>query len=194
MKAKTVYQMILESKKERTYFGCIMIDATMKDWMAKIKSIVKKDDLYIDPSDNSYGYNKNPHITILYGIHEDETDKDKIIEDIKTTLEPIETKIKEISIFENDEYDVVKFDIPVTKQLKKYRKHFLKYPNTQTFPDFHPHMTIAYVKKGLGKQYIDKLEIPFEITFDKGVYSYHPYSDKTKYKRKIIDLNESKES
>ncbi len=188
MKAKTVLEIINESKKERDYFGCVMMDATVKDWMKKIKDIVDEEDLYIDPEDDSYGYNKDPHITIIYGIHEDETDKDEIIEDIKETLKPVHSKIKEISIFENDDFDVVKFDIPVTKQLKKYREHFLEYPNTQTFPDYHPHMTLAYVKPGLGKKYIQKLEKSFDITFDKGVYSYHPTKDKNNYKRIIINL------
>jgi hypothetical protein len=32
-------------------------------------------------------------------------------------------------------------------------------------------MTIAYVKKGEGKKYKQKLDKPFEVTFKKAVYS-----------------------
>ena len=47
------------------------------------------------------------------------------------------------------------------------------FENTQTFPEYHPHMTLAYVKPGTGKKYVSNLDEPFEVTFTKGVYSWH---------------------
>jgi len=45
-----------------------------------------------------------------------------------------------------------------------------EYPHTTDYPDYHPHMTIAYVKKGMGKKYAEDLK-DFSITPDKFVYS-----------------------
>lgn len=188
---ESLFEFINESKQERDFYGCIMMDSTnISDWK-KHTSIIKKEDIYIDPNDDSYGIEDNPHITILYGIHEDETDIKEIVEDIKKTIKQITVTIDNISIFENEKFDVVKYDVPVTKELKKYREYFInKYPNTQTYKDYHPHMTIAYVKPGTGKKYIQKLKESFEITFDKGIYSYHKNSKDNflKKERKEIKL------
>ena len=54
------------------------------------------------------------------------------------------------------------------------------FPNTQTFKDYHPHITIAYVKKGEGKKYVQKVKT-FETTFNESVYS-GPDGKKKKFK------------
>lgn len=170
---QSIKQWLLESKKEKT-FGCVMLDAKIPKWEEDHISGIDPKDVYIKPNDDSYGLEKNPHVTLLYGIHEDEIDPEVIMDVVKEKLEPLTVLIKKISIFENEEYDVVKYDVPVTKKLKYYRDLFEKtFPNTQTYPDYHPHITLAYVKPGEGKKYIKELDDPFEVTFYKGVYSFH---------------------
>jgi 2'-5' RNA ligase len=178
IKFKSLQEFLNESKKqEEPKYGCIMLNADVKNYKKLCKSIVDEKDIY-DDEKHEYGYESVCHITLLYGIHNDEVDKKELFKDI-SNLKHITCEINKISIFENDDYDVVKFDVEVSKELKEYRKLFEeKYPNTQTFKTYHPHLTICYVKKGEGKKYIQKLEDPIEINFNEGVYSDPDYSKK----------------
>jgi hypothetical protein len=47
-----------------------------------------------------------------------------------------------------------------------------KFPHTTNFPDYHPHSTVAYLKKGTGQKYIDKFKgQEHQVTPNKIVYS-----------------------
>lgn len=99
------------------------------------------------------GYSDNPHITLLYGIDND-IDNRKVAEVIQNCKfkKPFLTKL---SLFEN-ESDVLKFDVEgsflwdINKKLKEL-------PFKNDFPNFVPHLTIAYLKKGFGKYYANSL-------------------------------------
>lgn len=162
-----------KERKKETY-SCVMLDTNIDDWKENHISGIDPKDVYVKPYDDSYGVEDNPHVTVLYGIHEDEIDPEVIYDFIKNEMSPVTVTISKISIFSNDEYDVVKYEVPVTKQLKGYRDKLIKlYPNTQTFPDYNPHITLAYVKSGEGSKYVKELDEPFDVTFNKGVYSWH---------------------
>jgi len=178
-----------EQKKKEPEYGCVMMDAKIDDWEENHLNGIDEKDIHVKPYDDSYGLEDNPHITILYGIHEDEIDPEVINSVIENNLYPIEVQIDEIDIFKNDDYDVVKYNVPVIKDLKKFRKIFKKFPNTQKFPDYNPHITIAYVKSGKGEKYKRKLTEPFIVRFNKGVYSWHDEEDES-LKRKEINLED----
>lgn len=171
-------------------YGCVMMDADIKNWEQFHLSGIEEDDIYLKPYDDSYGLEETPHVTIVYGIHEDEVDPQRMADLIEHYMKPLTVTIKEIGIFEGKEYDVVKYNVPVTGQLQGYRDIFMQIPNTQNFPEYHPHMTIAYVKPGTGKKYKTELRDPFGVTFTKGVYSWHPSKDKDpdKTSRKVVNL------
>jgi len=172
-KFQTLNEWLDDNQEEKTY-GCVMLDAEISDWEEMHTSGIDPKDVYTKPYDDSYGLEDKPHITVVYGIHEDEIDPEVVFDVIQNEMDSITVMVDNISIFDGKEYDVVKYDIPLSKELKKYRNRILKmFPNTQTFPEYHPHMTLAYVKPGEGKKYVKKLEEPFEVTFNKGVYSWH---------------------
>ena len=181
-------QFLNEGDSSDKNFGCVMLFADIPDWDELTHRIVREKDVY-DPETEpeEYGYEKKPHITLIYGIHHDEILDEgnifKMIKDIPT----LKFSVKEIGVFENDDkpYDVVKFDIDPTKTLTNAREKFLELPNTQTFPDYHPHMTIAYVKKGKGKKYRRILKKSLKFQFDKGVYS------DPKYRKNYFDLRKT---
>ena len=64
-------------------------------------------------------------------------------------------EISGISLFENPEFDVVKLEVNKTPKLEEIYKNLSEFPNSNQFPDYKPHITIAYVKKGLGQKYVD---------------------------------------
>jgi 2'-5' RNA ligase len=127
------------------------IQVSLKD--TEVQDILK--DFKIDEDDLSGdGKETEPHITIKYGLH---TSNFKEVYELLKDTKPIVAILDEISLFENDE-DVIKVDVKGKDlhDLNKYIKDNLKY--TDTYPDYNPHMTIAYVKKGTGKKYINGSE------------------------------------
>ena len=186
---------LLEQEEHEPTYGCVMLYTNMRDWEDIHTGGIDPEDVYKKPYDDSFGLEENPHMTVIYGIHEDEVTPEQMINVIKENMEDVTVTISKISIFEQDEYDVVKYDIPVTEQIQSYRDLFINnFENTQTFPEYHPHMTIAYVKPGEGKKYISDLDEPFEVTFTKGVYSYHEKDDEgfveTKKKEHVFNKDE----
>jgi len=130
----------------------------------------------IDPADvynneeNEYGIEIEPHITIMYGFKSNINH-----EHIMPYLMPshfIKVEFKDISMFEADEYDVLKFgcESKALDSLHKATKHYFE--NTWQWPDYNPHATIAYLKKGTAKKYVRKLSKPFTLVPSGYLYSY----------------------
>jgi len=100
------------------------------------------------------------HITILYGLLSD--DVEAVKEAIKDYgKDSIEFEVDAIQIFENDT-DVISAKI-ISKDLAELNKMISKLPNENTYDEFIPHMTMAYLKSGEGKQFVGQK--PFKGKF-----------------------------
>lgn len=150
MKVKKYIQFVKESTSYD--YGCVMVEVPVKNWN-EITSTINKDDLYEVEGEN-YGISENPHLTLLYGLKPNIT-KEQIEEVLKRVIDgdKIIVEIENIDLFENENFDVVKFNIKKTEQLQRIFDALSELPNENTYPDYKPHMTIAYVKKGLGQKY-----------------------------------------
>jgi hypothetical protein len=188
-----------KAKSEKEGVGCLMLDMSKKigNWKDVIK-IIDPQDLYEDSTDD-YGIEYEPHITVLYGFM-----PSIMASDIKNYLEDIEQNIKfkliGIDIFPGGDkkpFDVVKFNIE-SEDLHTLHEECKKIPNKETFPDYKPHMTIAYVKKGKGEKYVKQFPKPMEMDGNAFMYSVGGKgSPKTKWKiakkyKYSIELNEPK--
>jgi 2'-5' RNA ligase len=98
-----------------------------------------------DPREE-YGREDEPHVTVLYGLT-DAHDMGAIAEHL-ASIDPFDLRLGEISLFSNKpEYDVAKVDIdcPELHDIHAWiREHCA---NSLTYPEYKPHMTIAYVRK-----------------------------------------------
>jgi len=179
----TKFVALLEAKKRNLEYGCVMLYPTIiKNWNSHL-SIIDNEDLY---DKEGYGLEKEPHVTVLYGLHIDETDPN-IIKDVLKLFNPISVEINRISIFENEEYDVVKYEVPVIPELKQYHETIKSlFPYTSSYDKYSPHITIAYVNPGTGKKYVGKVK-KFKIDFDKAVYSYKKPKE-SKYTKIYVNL------
>lgn len=125
-------------------------------------------EIYEDPNDDSYGREKEPHVTVRYGM---DTLDPKEIAPAFEGFGPIKAKMGKVSIFETDKYDVVKVDIE-SEDLQAANKRVgetVELPG-ETFKGYKPHATIAYVKKGEGKKYVGDTSFEGkEITVDRVV-------------------------
>jgi hypothetical protein len=147
------------TEKKATYdFGCAMLYADFPKMQA-LHEEIENGDVYVNPEDSTFGLETEPHVTLLYGLHEEVS-----IEQVQEALGPHKfgpIVAYNASLFQNEKYDVLKFDIryPVKGGafLHKCNRDLAQLPHTTNFPDYHPHMTVAYIKKGFGQKYADKL-------------------------------------
>lgn len=121
-----------------------------KDASNKILALGKSipdDDLADDGREN------DPHVTVRYGLH---TDNHEDVSKHLANQSPISYKLGKVSVFSGNEtgkdYDVIKVDVD-SDHLKQLNKQLANLEHTDTFKDYNPHATIAYVKKGLGDKY-----------------------------------------
>lgn len=159
-------------------YGCVMLyfDIPTEQWN-KIQNIIKDED--ISEVSGVDGRETEPHVTLLYGIHDDVEDKD--VEAIINTFTAPEITLSKIGLFENEDVDVVKFDIDC-KDLNEMNKKLKELPYTSKFPTYEAHSTIAFVKAGKGKPYKQTLGEDDKIILkpNKIVYS-KPDGTKKKY-------------
>lgn len=171
---------LLEKQGDKYEYGCVMlyIDIPVK----VIHNKISKNDLYqADPGDDrTYGIEDEPHITLLFGLHSDEIDDNQVIKTVQNFNYP-ELVLDKVSIFKNEKYDVLKFDVlDETETLSKCNEKLKQFPYTNEYPDYHPHCTIAYLKRGLGKKYVDMFNsLHFAVDPKFAVYSKPP-NDKIK--------------
>lgn len=143
--------------------GCLMA-MVPKEYCSLLfnfgKKLVPEEDLYT--KDGEFGREKECHVTILYGFTRNLTELEvrRIIQGVK----PFNVNIVGISKFTPpQEFEVVKFDIesPAMTDLHNKCKQF---PFKSDFPDYHPHLTIAYVLKDKFTHSKEGLNIPIPIT------------------------------
>jgi len=132
-----------------------MLKLNFEFYMRELQLYIHKSDLYTKDDSDWYGLETDPHVTLLYGLHEDVN-----IDMVRSSLAVTKfrrVKIHNVSLFENDEFDVLKFDVKddIVNHCNKVLKSL---PHTEQYGDYQPHMTIAYLKPGLGKKYVDRFK------------------------------------
>ena len=124
----------------------------------------------IDPKDLAdSGFETEPHVTLLYGLHEDVNPDD--VKDICINYSFETLTLHNCSSFNSEKFDVLKFDVK-GENLFECNEELAQLPHTTDHPDYHPHSTIAYLKKGTAKKYIKLLEDKeYKVIPEKIVYS-----------------------
>lgn len=111
------------------------------------------------------------HVTLKYGLHNcDFTAARNLLQNVG----PIDIELGPISLFECDDYDVVKIDVdsPDLHRINNLISSSL--PVTDTHPEYIPHVTVSYVKKGAGQHLIGREDFKGrKICFDSVLFSGH---------------------
>jgi hypothetical protein len=140
-----------EEKKTVYEYGCSMAYFNSTH-IPSIQNQIDPDDIYYQENDSSYGLEKEHHVTLLYGLHHDKIDETDVLRVSANDLQPI--VLSTASLFESEKFDILKFDAD-SKRLHEINKELSQFPHTSTY-DYHPHATIAYLKPGTGKKYVEK--------------------------------------
>jgi hypothetical protein len=122
----------------------------------------------ISEGDNE-GREDTPHITILYGIVDQAPQQ---VIDLLQGKPAVRATLGKVSIFENDDYDVVKISVE-SEDLAEFQEILWEEVEHESdYPEYKPHVTIAYVTPGSGSLYSGITEFEgTELTFDTVVFS-----------------------
>lgn len=144
-----------ETEKHIYQYGCVMlplnddISAIVKYWA---KKNIDQDNLYINVEEGIDGLEDFPHITAKYGIINDEF---KHISDLIEGYGNIDVQLNKVELFtQNPKFDVLKITITGDK-LQKLHDILSESNDGDKFPDYKPHLTLAYLKKGTGESLVD---------------------------------------
>lgn len=150
-------------------YGCLMLQ-TPYSGVLDIQNKINQNDIYDEPG---FGLEQEHHITCLYGFHDTEIEDDKIqeiIDSFAKNSKEIVFKLNGIGLFENEKYDVLKYEIE-SEHLHELNGLCKTLPFTSDYPDYLPHMTIAYLKPCTGKSYIKRFENPITLSSQSFKYS-----------------------
>jgi len=117
---------------------------SLADAVRSLQVLIPPDHLTAD------GYEKRPHVTVKYGIHDTSP---KAASALVSNTGPITMTLGPTGVFEADDYDVVYVSVDSDALRQLNAKISAGVPVTDTHPEYTPHATVAYVEKGLGKIY-----------------------------------------
>jgi N12 class adenine-specific DNA methylase len=108
-------------------------------------------DLNPNPSEPNARQPENDiHVTVKYRAG----DGPAAVEKLLAGQEPVTLTLGKTSVFSNDDGDVLKVGVVDSPQLHDLNAKLTKaFPHPDDFPDYKPHVTVAYLKSGEGKKY-----------------------------------------
>jgi 2'-5' RNA ligase len=112
-------------------------------------------DVYSNANHPHIGREDKTHCTVMYNI------TDTAPEQVLKVLagEPSFTiELGDISVFENEMFDVIKVDVRGDALNRLYRVAVNSLSHNDPYFDFNPHLTIAFVKRFKGKKIVEKIK------------------------------------
>lgn len=160
----------------------LMVDFETPDFIKELHNKIPEDELFTDPdSDWNYGLEKETHTTLAACL-----DNDVDLDEIKKILLPLKdygVVLTDASMFGNKDYDVLKCNAASMNLYVTNKKILDKFPSHSEFKEYHPHVTIGYLKKGCAEKYtkdvLDKLVILKPVRFN---FSYFDENGEQQHK------------
>ncbi len=152
-------------------YGCVMLPMPADVTAACLEYIARIDERDLLEAEN------DSHVTLLYGL----TDSDpQPVADILEAHPPVPLTFGAFSLFTSPEHDVLKVDVE-SLPLRRLHGQLASLPHESSYPDYRPHLTIAYLQPGTGEYYaalFGSFPIPHG-TATEAVYSDADYEETT---------------
>jgi 2'-5' RNA ligase len=114
------------------------------------KANIPDNALYTD--DEAMGRENEIHITVFYGIKS--SDPDEVLKLLRG-FKPFECRLGLITVFKDCKtHDVLKIDVESAELIKLHYLLEDNLDNKNKYPTYHPHVTIAYLKKGKADRFL----------------------------------------
>lgn len=142
-------------------YAFLMIDYETPMFIKQIHNQLQDLDLYKGDNGCDTGIETQTHVTLVPCL-----DNNVCVDDIKQHLEPLHKYtifLNNISSFNKEEYDVLKCDAQcdfLHMTNKKIREFF---PSYSEYQDYHPHLTIAYLNKGVCDKFCKEILTPLVV-------------------------------
>ena len=149
--ALATYPLILESLAEARSYSCLMgqLPSNLSRGIFALQSRVDPKDL----KNPTFEAGEQPHVIVLYGLHTH--NPDDVYSQIKRhgAIRPVTLRLGKLDVFRHRDQDVLKVNVesPDLEHLHKVVKHL---PNSFTFPNYNPHVTVSYLHPGRGEKYL----------------------------------------
>ena len=145
----------MKHKNTNREYAFLMVDYETPSFIKDLQKKIPSRELYTEENNEDYGLEKQSHVTLVPCL-----DNDIDIDKMKSYLKPIneyDIVLTDISKFECEKFDVLKCAVK-SKALKDTNKEIVdKFETHSEYKDYNPHMTIAYMKKGMADKYLKKI-------------------------------------
>ncbi len=133
--------------------GCLLakVGGPLRDAVLAVGRSIPADHLADD------GLEDDPHLTLRYGLHE--SDGDAVL-DAVSKLGTLTVLPGELRCFEGPDHDVLYVSVVNASDPSRWYDALAGFPHTDTHSGYVPHVTVAYLKKGCGKEYVGRMMDP----------------------------------
>jgi 2'-5' RNA ligase len=150
-----------EQDKKKYDYVYLSLDFSeiIRDAIEAVQNTIPEDWIY-GTSEDGFGKEKEPHVTIFYGLlpseelnHNQDMQFLHTMQYINSLEEEPSITTETVSYFSSEGYDVI--IIPVVSPILEKTHAFIKdnFLVEETHDEYKPHITIAYVKKGHAEDY-----------------------------------------
>ncbi len=161
---KNICSHLVQAKFDHCTIQTSDLPKNIKDIVKNIQKDIPKEILVDNKDEGDWvenGLQKLLHITILFGI--DNKYKDEMKE-IVSKYKDIKVTAEKIHYFDKDKYSVAVIECKSDDLTNLFKELEENIPNENTYDEFIPHITIAYIKKG---ERLDVDFTPVEFTINK---------------------------
>lgn len=167
---------ILQDSREASKYAFLMVKYEMPEFIKRLQEQIPVGDLFKGDGYRQ-GLETESHITLLPCLSND-TDLLKLISAIPK-VEELKAELVNVSIFQQQDCDVLKADVEQGSLLNRINEALVKDFKSFSEFEYHPHMTIAYLKKDSASSInlTRTLEKPVKVVPLGYLYSFYSGND-----------------